>query len=81
MLIKTKDSKGIDMIAIASHPVHDMEDLENFRDCLMHTLELIVSNPETKDSSDSYHLYMLTNFIREITKDLDNYKEQKGCEI
>lgn len=81
MLIKTKDSKGIDMIAIASHPVHDMEDVEHFRNALMHTLEICVSYPETKDSSDPYHLYMIINFIEEITKDLESYKERKGGEV
>ena len=78
-MIKTFTNDKNDLIPCFSFPSIWNEDLtESLRDALSDILHNIVSYKDPKEGTDPYSLYLLTEMINELTKDVDNINKKKG---
>ncbi len=81
-MIKTffNDDKKILVPAFSFPSICQVEQVEDLRDALANILQNLVSCQETKDATDTYSLYLLSEMVIELTKDVDTLNKKEGGE-
>lgn len=81
-MIKTffDDEKKLLIPAFSFPSIWQVEQAVDLRDALANILHNLVSCQETKDATDAYSLFLLSEMIKELTKDVDILNKKEGGE-
>jgi uncharacterized membrane protein len=74
------DEKKLLVPAFSFPSICQVEQVEDLRDALANILQNLVSCQETKDATDAYSLYLLSEMVIELTKDVDILNKKEGGE-
>lgn len=79
-MIKTffDDDKKFLVPAFSFPSIWQVEQAEDLRDALANILHNLVSCQETKDATDAYSLFLLSEMVIELTKDVDILNKKEG---